>query len=251
MSITFKTTELFTFEQFEEYVTSIDPMTKIDNLVKVLKNYLLATENNTLYLLNEHIVYEYINTIKFYNIITGFLSQSYKNLDKCNKKCVDALRGIGKSFDKTYIDKLIPLIIGGLYVDNIKFDNYGPQIHFKNGYIDLKTNKFMKRVIGTDYITYCIDRDYVESTLDDRKQIRSHLNKIYPNKIEREYIFMIFGSALSSYSLQDRSLLFLLGKTSAGKSVMLELLKSSFGHYVKELGSSTFCKNNDKKSKVK
>ena len=48
-------------------------------------------------------------------------------------------------------------------------------------------------------------------------------DQIYPIQDEKEYIFSSIASALSGISKRDRSSLFLLGKSSAGKSLLMNL----------------------------
>ena len=61
----------------------------------------------------------------------------------------------------------------------------------------------------------------------------------------------IIGSAITGQSKKDRSSLFLLGKSSAGKSLLMQTLNRLFSNiYVKEFSSNTFSKDNNKRDKI-
>ncbi len=51
------------------------------------------------------------------------------------------------------------------------------EIHFKNGYIKLITQTFHKRK-RTDFMTYCIWRDYKQSPQLKRQKIENIINQI-------------------------------------------------------------------------
>ena len=51
------------------------------------------------------------------------------------------------------------------------------QLHFKNGYINLKTLEFKQRIVGNDYIKNYINRDYEKSNEEKENIFLIYLDK--------------------------------------------------------------------------
>jgi hypothetical protein len=147
---------------------------------------------------------------------------------------------------QTYYDQIITI----LEKKNVIFDDTPYQIHFNNGYYDLKNKKFKQRILHTHYISKFIRRDYVKSIEKERDELMAHLRKIYPNNEDMKCILTILGSALTGKSNVDQDTLFLLGKAAAGKSFIMELSQKTFECYFKELKNDTFSHNNSKIDKI-
>lgn len=148
------------------------------------------------------------------------------------------------------INSIAPQLIHSLERNDIKLNDYKSQIHFRNGYIDIETKQFMKRKAG-QYVTSVIDRDYKKSSKDSQLKVDKIISKIFPCSKDRKIILTILGSAFSGNCSKDRHTLFLLGKTSAGKSLLMQLLRCGFSEtYVKELTSEVFVKNNKNIDKI-
>ena len=127
-------------------------------------------------------------------------------------------------------------------------ENNKNKIHFKNGYIEISTGQFKKRTIP---VKNFIDRNYKKSKREDRDYINNIYNQIYPIKEEHDYILSTIASAITGQSKKDRTSLFLIGKSSAGKSLLMQTLNRAFSNvYVKEFASDTFSKNNNKRDKI-
>jgi hypothetical protein len=112
----------------------------------------------------------------------------------------------------------------------------------------MEAKEFKKRVIGKDYITKYISRDFKESNTKRKDKLLKELAKIYPNKKILKAILTILGSALTGLAVRDSYLMFLIGKSSAGKSTILDLTKYATEIYVKQIKPDTFVegKNTDK-----
>jgi phage/plasmid-associated DNA primase len=134
--------------------------------------------------------------------------------------------------------------------DALEMDTYTWQLHFNNGYINLKNGEFKKRKKGVDFVTYHINRDYVPSTSSQRKELRHHINKIYKNKEDRACILSYLSRCLIGKPEHDQDTLFLMGHGSSGKSFILELTRLSLGNYVELFQSDTFEANNSKRDKI-
>lgn len=121
-----------------------------------------------------------------------------------------------------------------------RLDKTPLELHFHNGYIDLKDNTFKQRQKGLHYISNYIKRDYKPSTLAQRNMIYSMIAKIYPSREDLDVILMKLGSTLSGKGNLTQEMLFLLGKGSNGKSAMIHLLREAFDVYFMELNGNSF-----------
>ena len=119
--------------------------------------------NNIIYILSEdkHYIYEEYTNIDFELVcLAGLLiDRSIKNL---SNKVNDSLKEYKtyKTIQKHnnirgYVSALRKLLTN----DKITFNLTKGQIHFKNGFVDVKTKEFKPRT-NEDYITKYIDRDY-------------------------------------------------------------------------------------------
>ena len=75
----------------------------------------------------------------------------------------------------------------------------------------LKDLQFKQRQLSHHYITNFINRDYKESTTEQRTKVLKPLSMIYPDKQDLECIIEYLGSALSGISSKEQDTLFLLG----------------------------------------
>lgn len=187
---------------------------------------------------------------KVLTIVSELNSESYLELNEEQQELLSKNKAFNSFRTNAGVKKYLPQLIEYMTKDNIKFDDYKYQIHFRNGYLDLKDYKFKKRK-DKQYILSYIDRDYKPSNKKYRDIIQKTINKIYPNKQDRNIILNVIGSAFTGMSEIDRTSLFLLGKSSAGKSVIMKMLRCAFGDtYVKEFDSDTFEKSNKNKDKI-
>ena len=108
----------------------------------------------------------------------------------------------------------------------------------------MKDNTLTPRVQGQHYITHSINRDYAPSTQATRDKLMKVVSQIYPVAEDREVVLSHIGRALSGYVENDQANLFLLGKGSAGKSLIMKLTKKTIGVYCEELQSDLFEKGN-------
>ena len=76
------------------------------------------------------------------------------------------------------------------------------------------------------------------------------INKIYPNKADRDYLFMTLGLSLTGKSCSDQTMLFSIGVGSTGKSTIMELCKLLLEDYIFTLPKQTFTKGYAKIDKV-
>ena len=246
----------------------------LENLTKLLKtNYeddkaLILTENlkssliivrGDIYEITDNIIYvKLFGNIddKIVTFISKYLSDSTKDIWKKNPEGLNELKdNVKKSLDyifkNSFIKSILPQLKKYLTNNDIIFNTYTHQIHFQNGFMDLKDNTFKKRVLGTNYISKFISRDYKPSTIEQRKYVKKeYLNKIYSNKQDQDIILNIIGTAFAGLAQKEQKMTFLLGKGSTGKSTIINFSEKSFGCYFKELDDNTFKEGNSKKDKI-
>ena len=242
----------FTATEIRSLITSIFPNIKADIVASKLKNHYLINKKE-LYILNNDLIYRSAGKDIQAQILvetTKLLQQSFMKLTK--EETDDIVTNHNKSYQQIFknsnVETYLPQLLVSLKSE-IKFDT-GFDVHFKNGYMDFTDLTFKNRVVGVHFITNCINRDYFKSTSTERKHVRSHLNKIFPNKEDFKIISLMFGAALTGRSVADQDLLMLLGEGSAGKSFILELTQLSIDCYLHKLKNDTFSLSNSKMDKI-
>lgn len=214
--------------------------------------------SKTLSIVNETI-YIYTDELKIYYKINGeikldeflrtyiitYCEESYKKLNETQKTQLG-----NKPFLGSISTDTLNIIKTNLRVDEKTFsDPKLGQIHFKNGYINLKTQTFHQRK-RTDYMTYCIWREYKPSSEGKREQIEKIINQIYPNEGDKNKVLESFAEAMSGYSSKSQYNLFLLGIGSSGKSTLMKMCRHAFKEMVFEFKEDTFAVGNAKADRV-
>ena len=240
-----------TFENLKILSSSNQASQKAKIIADVLsKNYLRNSDN--LYKIHENLTLELIDRSRSENVMLKDIQDIYYNSD--NKLSNDQKMILQTkdfvSYSKLSNTNTIKGIIQN--IDELLFkeidDNNKDKIHFKNGFLRISNGKLYKRIKATkDFI----NRDYKKATESDIKYIENIYKQIYPLEDERDYILSTISSSITGESKKERSSLFLLGKSSAGKSLLMQSLNKSFSNtYVKEFSSDTFSKNNKNKDKI-
>ena len=119
-----------------------------------------------------------------------------------------------------------------------------------NGYLDMKTNEFKQRVLGSHFVVDAINREYKKSKKSHREELKTKLKLIYPINEDFKTILYILGSAMTGKATKLQKILFLLGKGSAGKSSIMQITKCAVECYFDELGSDAFSMSNKNKDKT-
>ena len=229
---------------------------KADMIKKVFSQYCLIRDNIIHIMLSNFTYYAFNGNSKqmLTTIIGTFLSTSVKRLSnediealkaECGSKCINA------QTSDLAISKYLQRVVTKLNSDGDDFDKYEKQIHFKNGYIDVKTGIFNKRN-SSMRVRRCnvIERNYKPSTEEQRKFIMEKIMEIYPNEEDREVMMLIFGSAISGNGSLLNSMLFIVGMGSTGKSFVLEMIKGAFENYVLTPPSDAMATGNSKIDKI-
>jgi hypothetical protein len=252
-----KITNFINAEDFEVIINSDFPHKKARIIAKSLYNVFIIVpvgDKFNAYVLQDNMTYIHTTLVEAYlkPTITLLLNISFEKLsdgernqikDRFSKQYKGIFKGsnVNHYYDET---------INELIKENVEFNKTLCQIHFNNGYMDLKDLQFKQREISKHYVTNYIDRDYKPSTSEQRTKLLNPLKMIYPDKQDLECILEYLGSALSGISSKDQDTLFLLGLGSSGKSFILSLTDASIGCYFKELKSDTFTLNNAKADKI-
>lgn len=121
----------------------------------------------------------------------------------------------------------------------IMTSNYNRTLKFENCVYDLNTRSTRQHQphdISPNTIPYCFYNSinpYIENQLD------KILDEYFGNKTVIEYMYQIFGRALSG-NPYDKGLWIFIGDTNAGKSKFMELVKMAFGSYADILSGNYF-----------
>ena len=241
-------------KNLETLLTSMFPNEKASVISAILKDHCIIS-NGILYEVTSNITYKVTKSeikMKLYKMATLLIQESYNQLDQQTKKLLNLeySKQIASIFSNASVEKFYPQLYSELENNEVKFDDYLCEIHFNNGFMDLKTSEFKQRVLHQHYITEYIRRDYIKSSKSQQKEILKPFSKIYPKHEDLECILLVLASCLSGKANIDQDTLFLLGKGSSGKSFTLELTKACIEMYVKELKADTFTNSNAKADKI-
>ena len=257
----FKNEDLLSSDELFNLFTAESPNIKAKIISQKIKKYVFIDQSERMFFLQENITYRIVRQSsedELFNIITDYVSKSKNVMDEKTKnkmlemfeKKKDYQAWIKSNLSNNNVKSFEPQLKVALKNNKIIMDAYTWQLHFENGYLDLKTNKFHKRVLEKDYVTYCIERNYVNSTKEQRVNILEHIQKIYTNKKDLECVLSFIARCLTGTPEIDQDTLFLLGNGSSGKSFVLTLLSHAIGSYVELLQSDTFENNNTKRDKI-
>lgn len=257
----FQSKHLLSYAELESLITTPFPTEKADIIKNKMKYYILIIENENqkekLYYRFDldNVLYhkEVYDENKIITSISLLLEQSFKNLSDIEKellmnKYAKQYRSI---FKNSFVSSCLPQVRVFLTNYDIQFNKpHLNEIHFKNGYYDLKTNEFKLREVNKHYISHFIDREYKETSDEMKQLVLNDIRKIYVNKEDLDYLLMTYGIALTGHSTSEQTILFLLGLGSSGKSTIIELIKLCCGNYIYTLPKQTFSKGYSKIDKV-
>lgn len=190
-------------------------------------------------------------------IVTLIIENSVQKLKKAEKKGLK--ERYTKSFKLIFKNSFVASIMPQLKKILLE-DEYGPfvksldkslyEIHFLNGYIDMKTNTFFARDIKLKPVTYVIPRNYFEPSKEAIDMVTVTFKKIMPDVEDFHILMLIIALALTGDSVKDQTALFFLGDGSNGKSLLMKCLQIAFCEYVQVLDKQTFEKGYSKQEKI-
>ena len=252
----FKKSDLLAYEEIIELFNNVPAPTEQGKLLSKKLNKYIVIKDGKFYQLQTNITY-ICDTTKDIDeqllvLVADYLNQSHKLLS------LEQQAYLSQTYKKTY-EKFRMNSAINLYLKQLKycltnnkliFDNYKGQIHFNNGYIDLKTKEFKKRIQGQDFVINVIDRDYKKSTDKKKEKLMKIFSQIIPINEDRNCMLFLFGATLTGNIAKEQGAMFFIGLGSAGKSTLLEITSQSLPIYCIELKSDTFTGSETNTNKI-
>lgn len=233
------------YSDFEKYMRS-QTVVKAKIISKLLVNYIFINKNDSeMYSINDNLTLTVVSNKEQDNyVLTKILelvSDSYDKLTEQERKIIELT--YKKQFTNMTTNSGMKTILPQVYCYirmNVNIAGDPNHIHFKNGYLDITDKKFHERK-RPNYVLECINRKYKKAKTKNIEYVHNVLKQIYPKDENREQIFRVIGCAFSGQIIDERFSLFLLGKSQAGKSVLMKMLSSAFTKsYVMEFQSDFF-----------
>ena len=242
----FQIKDLLNYSQIEDLINNESPNDRADIICEKLKYYCFSNKGELYKFDSIKVIYKQIETTvdeELITIISKYITESIKQLN--TKQLLDLKSKYPKTSVKisenaTIFKSLFQIKVGLKRDDENIFTPDFYEIHFQNGYLDLKTLEFKKRVIGINYVNLYIKRDYKTSSKLQFDKLYSIINKIYPKKEDLEAVLFILGSAMTGKVTTLQKLLFLIGQGSAGKSTIMIITQKAVECYLETLEEDAF-----------
>jgi len=177
--------------------------------------------------------------------------ESRQKLLKTKKEYEYAYRDVCRSSYSGQVVKLLKTYLrNDDFLDNL--DNSLYKMFFRNGYLDLKTSKFVKGIQRSDFITKTIPFDWEEPTAVEVADVRKTLKKICNwNEEHLEYYLSMLGYSFTGDCAKEQNFWYLRGQTASnGKSVIFEVLEKIMPTYVMKANSDVLDKGADMRKEV-
>ena len=253
----FKSEDLITVEGFKSIMDASLEGDIISIICAKLRKYVIvkigmSEFSKVIYALTKTFYYKQMSQLVILTYIVNYIEDSIRALPAEVKKLF--LLNYPKKFvrcsHRNTIKKYLDGIMNGLDNDSVQFDTVISELHFQNGYIDIKIKEFKKREFGSHYVKSVIERDYVPSSERQREFVISMISKILPEKSDRDAVLQTYGGCLSGKITKEKKIFWFVGKGSAGKTTLNDLTQFAFTVYTVELKPDTFCSNSNDQSKV-
>lgn len=175
------------------------------------------------------------NNIKLYKIITEELVDDYHNIKNCFcddknikkiDKIIDKLKG-KISYFNNIVEHIALLIFNHEFLN--KIDENPDLIGFDDCIYDLIEKKTRKGK-PEDYVSKSVGFNFPTQYTEYKKDIEIFLSQVFPNQDVRNYVLQQHAQALSGRKGKD-TIHTNTGIGGNGKSILIELLKHSFGQY--------------------
>jgi len=119
---------------FKNMIRSVSPDQRANIVKKDLLDKIIFYKDDC-YLLNEDtMIYTIVKKQEgnLLSLISKLILNSFENLSKTHQEDIKEIKTYNKIFENTYTKTYLPQLITQLTNDNIKFDLYFKEIHFKN-----------------------------------------------------------------------------------------------------------------------
>lgn len=204
---------------------------------KFLKNNFICSDvkNLQFYFFNGVRWIEDNNNIKLYKIITEELVVDYTNIKNCISqeknikkidKIIDKLKG-KISYFNNIIEHIALLIFNHEFLN--KIDENTDLIGFDDCIYDLVEKK-TRNGKPDDYVGKSVGFNFPTQYTEYKKDIDKFLSQVFPNNDVKNYVLKQHAQALSGRKGKD-IIHTNTGKGGNGKTILIELLKHSFGQY--------------------
>ena len=175
------------------------------------------------------------NKIKLYKIITEELVDDYHNIKNCfnNEKKIKQINKIieklkGKiSYFNNIVEHISLLIFDANFLN--KIDENPDLIGFDDCIYDL-VNKINRKGKHDDYLSKSVGFNFPTHYTEYKKDVDKFLSQVFPNENIKKYVIQQHAQALSGRKGKD-IIHTNTGIGGNGKSILIELLKSTFGQY--------------------
>lgn len=214
------------------------PNKKANLLLNKLINYCFVN-NNALYILNRtSITYRKVREVDqtLTVMVSKLLEQSFDSLTVGQVQLLKHIDTKNTFFKSSSIIQYLDHLI--IYMKkNINVDVYLDEIHFVNGYYDLKEGTFKKRELNKHFITKFVDYSFDEQLATENicKRVVNDFRKIYSVKEDFDAVMYKLGKAITGRATDDQGVFALFGHGSAGKTFLFKALKACLPCYVKTL----------------
>ena len=206
-------------------------------ITKFLKNHFVCSDvkNLQFYFFNGIRWLEDLNKIKLYNIITEDLVDDYHNIKNCfnDDKILKKIDNIiiklkGKiSYFNNIIEHIALLIFNSEFLNNI--DENHDLIGFDDCIYDLVEKKARKGK-PNDFVSKSVGFNFPTQYTEYKKDIDKFLSQVFPNDNIKNYVIQQHAQALSGRKGKD-IIHTNTGIGGNGKTIIIELLKNTFGQY--------------------
>lgn len=254
-------TEIIT-KQKKKLITLTDMYVLLNSKSLVDKTNVIMVYINDDIIITERAIYMYMDSKKIYYKYMGddkdksdivfiylinLFDASYKALSRKEQQNID-LDKLNQSLTSTLKKNLLKNLDkkDSIFDSSKKTIN---QIHYNNGYFDIKTFKFVERK-KTDYITYCIDRDFKMPSKEKIDIVYEVLKQIFPDELDRNKNLECLAEGLTGEAPKSQYNLFLLGRGSNGKTTLMKLLQLAFESYIFIFKEDTFSIHNQKADRI-
>jgi hypothetical protein len=251
----FEPEDYFTYNEIKNLITNPIAFEKGDLIANHIKKYMVLNNGDLYKLDKSNITYKQVDNKQLENNIlalsAGLVGKSFNRLTDEQKELITDKypKKYEFIFQNVTFKNLLPQIYEGITV-NIIFDDYVNQLHFRNGFINLKDGTLHNRVIGQHYITKFVNRDYIPSSKRAQDDLEIMLNKIYPDNEDKDAVMFKLLTAFTGLTNLDKELLFLLGMADSAKSTIMKILQMALPCYILALKNDTFTLGNQTINKV-
>ena len=239
-------------KEIKKLIFSNFPNEKADIIALHLKDKCFIN-NNKLYTLTPYISYDVTLGAKIenklLNSVTKLMQQSYDKLEDLEKTEISSIKKWSQAFNNSDVRTYFAQLQEAITVDKT-LDDYFDEIHFKNGVYDLAKGTFKPRKVGKHYITYYITYDYVKPSKKQIDRVKAIVRKTFPLSKDYRCMCLILGAALTGRSVDDQTMLFLLGHASSGKSNILAMTELAVQKYFVQLKDDIFAMGTTTADKV-